>query len=595
MLISLKNIHVAFGGPDILTGTDFQINENERICLLGRNGSGKSTLLKIIHGSAQADSGEIIRQRGLTTGYLSQDIPDISGTVYQIVAEACKEYLDDPDHSEKWSKVGQIDKIITQLELDPDLLYENLSIGLKRRTILARELVKEPDILLLDEPTNHLDIKSIMWLENFFSKYNKSLVFVTHDRAFLQAVATWIYELDRGNVRGWNCDYKSFLERRESDLAAEEEQNRLFDKRLAIEEIWIRTGIKARRTRNEGRVRALKKLRTERDQRRDISSTASFALQENLSSGKQVIVAKNISFAYPDKKILNNFSTVIMRGDKIGILGENGCGKSTLLKILLKELIPQTGSVEHGTNLNIAYFDQTRLALDENKSILENISEGKDSVNFNGQQRHIFSYLQDFLFSKERINTPVAALSGGERNRLLFAKLFTRPANLLVLDEPTNDLDQETLELLESLLVEFNGTVIIVSHDREFINNVVTGSIIFQPDGQIGEYVGGYENWKPASTPIENKDDKRKAEKDSRVKQKVRKLTFKEKQELADLPGLIERLEAEQTGLIEKMSDPQFFKLDVSEMKRIQNRNEELDIILPEKYERWEELEAVEK
>jgi ABC transport system ATP-binding/permease protein len=595
MLISLKNVRVSFGGPDILTGTDFQINENERICLLGRNGSGKSTLLKIIHCSVHADSGEIIRQRGLTTGYLSQDIPDISGSVYQIVAEACKEYLDDPDHSEKWSKVGQIDKIITQLELDPDLLYEDLSIGLKRRTILARELVKEPDILLLDEPTNHLDIKSIMWLENFFSRYNKSLVFVTHDRAFLQAVATWIYELDRGILRGWNCDYRSFLERRESDLAAEEEQNRLFDKRLAIEEVWIRTGIKARRTRNEGRVRALKKLRNERDQRRDVSSTASFALQENLSSGKQVIVAKNISFSYPDKKILKNFKTAIMRGDKIGILGENGCGKSTLLKILLKELMPQTGSVEHGTNLNIAYFDQTRLALDENKSILENISEGNDSVNFNGQQRHIFSYLQDFLFSKERINTPVSALSGGERNRLLFAKLFTRPANVLILDEPTNDLDQETLELLESLLVEFNGTVIIVSHDREFINNVVTGSIIFQPDGLIGEYVGGYENWKPLSADTENKDEKKKPEKDLRIKQKVRKLTFKEKQELAELPHLIEELEAEQVRLIETMSDPQFFKLNVSEMKSIQNRHAELDIMLPEKYQRWEELDALEK
>jgi ABC transport system ATP-binding/permease protein len=594
MLISLKNISIAFGGPAVLKGTDFQINENQRICLLGRNGSGKSTLLKIIHGSVAADSGEIIRQRGITTGYLSQDIPEISGTVYQIVAGAFKDCVNDPEHPDKWARIRMIDMIITRLELDPDSLYENLSVGLKRRTILARELVKEPDILLLDEPTNHLDVKSIMWLEDFFGKYNKSLVFVTHDRAFLQAVATSIYELDRGTVRGWNCDYKSFLERRESDLAAEEEQNRLFDKKLAIEEAWIRTGIKARRTRNEGRVRALKRLRTERSERREISAAANFSIQQNISSGRQVIVAKDITFSYPDKQILNKFSTVIMRGDKIGILGANGCGKSTLLRILLKDLEPQTGTVEHGTNLNIAYFDQTRLALDENKSIIENISEGSDTVNFNGQQRHIYSYLQDFLFEKDRINTPVSALSGGERNRLLFAKLFTRPANLLILDEPTNDLDQETLELLEYLLVEFSGTVIIVSHDREFINNVVTGSIIFQPDGQIGEYVGGYENWKPKTIKPED-TDRIPADKAVRIKQKERKLTFKEKQELADLPALIEQLEAEQTGLIEKMSDPEFFKLEVTEMKRIQNRHAELDLMLPEKYQRWEELEAVEK
>jgi ABC transport system ATP-binding/permease protein len=592
MLISLKNISIAFGGPAVLKGTDFQINENQRICLLGRNGSGKSTLLKIIHGSVAADSGEIIRQRGITTGYLSQDIPEISGTVYQIVAGAFKDCVNDPEHPDKWARIRMIDMIITRLELDPDSLYENLSVGLKRRTILARELVKEPDILLLDEPTNHLDVKSIMWLEDFFGKYNKSLVFVTHDRAFLQAVATSIYELDRGTVRGWNCDYKSFLERRESDLAAEEEQNRLFDKKLAIEEAWIRTGIKARRTRNEGRVRALKRLRTERSERREISAAANFSIQQNISSGRQVIVAKDITFSYPDKQILNKFSTVIMRGDKIGILGANGCGKSTLLRILLKDLEPQTGTVEHGTNLNIAYFDQTRLALDENKSIIENISEGSDTVNFNGQQRHIYSYLQDFLFEKDRINTPVSALSGGERNRLLFAKLFTRPANLLILDEPTNDLDQETLELLEYLLVEFSGTVIIVSHDREFINNVVTGSIIFQPDGQIGEYVGGYENWKPKTIKPED-TDRIPADKAVRIKQKERKLTFKEKQELADLPALIEQLEAEQTGLIEKMSDPEFFKLEVTEMKRIQNRHAELDLMLPEKYQRWEELEAI--
>lgn len=580
MLISLKNISVAFGGPEVLSGADFQINENDRICLLGRNGAGKSTLLKIIHGSLKADSGDIIRKKGITTGYLSQDIPEIFGSVYDIVAEGV---------SDSWSKVALIDKIITQLELDPVQNYEDLSVGLKRRTILARELVKEPDVLLLDEPTNHLDVKSIIWLENFFSKYNKSLVFVTHDRAFLQAVATSIYELDRGSVRGWNCDYQSFLVRRESDLAAEEEVNRVFDKKLAIEEAWIRTGIKARRTRNEGRVRALKKLRTEREQRREISGTTNFVLQQSNSSGKQVITAENISFSYPAQKIISNFSTVIMRGDKIGILGQNGCGKSTLLKLLLEELSSQEGSVKHGVNLNIAYFDQTRLALDEDMSIIDNIAEGKDSVNFNGQQRHIFSYLQDFLFSKERMNTPVRNLSGGERNRLLFAKLFTRPANVLVLDEPTNDLDQETLELLESLLVEFEGTVLIVSHDREFINNVVTSSIIFQPDGTLEEYIGGYENWKQTKDTVIKSSSPKKV----RIKEKIRKLTFKEKQELADLPALIEKLEAEQAELVKTMSNLEFFKQDVSEIKKVQNRHAELDIILPEKYERWEELESI--
>ncbi|MBN2788617.1 MAG: ATP-binding cassette domain-containing protein [Candidatus Delongbacteria bacterium] len=580
MLVSLKNISIGFGGPEVLSRADFQINENDRICLLGRNGSGKSTLLMIIHGSLTADSGDIIRQKGLTTGYLSQDIPVLAGSVKDIVAEGV---------SDSWKKIALIDKIITRLELDPSQNYEDLSVGLKRRTILARELVKEPDILLLDEPTNHLDVNSIIWLERFFSKYNKSLVFVTHDRAFLQKIANSIYELDRGLVRGWNCDYNTFLERREADLSAEEEENRLFDRKLALEEVWIRKGIKARRTRNEGRVRALKKLRTEREQRKELSGTTNFLLQQSILSGKQVIQAKDISFSYPDKKIMANFSTTIMRGDKIGILGQNGCGKSTLLKLLVKELSPQEGSVEHGVNLNIAYFDQTRLALDEDRSIIDNIAEGKDSVNFNGQQRHIFSYLQDFLFSKERMNTPVRNLSGGEKNRLLFAKLFTRPANVLVLDEPTNDLDQETLELLESLLVEFEGTVLIVSHDREFINNVVSSSIIFQPDGTLEEYIGGYENWRQKKDTLIKSSSPKKV----RVKEKVRKLSFKEKQELADLPALIEKLEAEQSELLNIMSDPEFFKMDLDEIKKIQNRHAELDLILPEKYERWEELEAI--
>jgi ATP-binding cassette subfamily F protein uup len=580
MLIKLNNIFISFGGDDVLSGTNFQINKNDRICLLGRNGSGKSTLLKIVHGSLDANSGEVVRKKGITTGYLSQEIPEMSGTVHQIISEAVDEWT---------NNTPMIDKVITKLDLDPTQNYEELSVGLKRRTILARELVKEPDILLLDEPTNHLDVNSIIWLENFFAKYNKTLVFVTHDRVFLQKVATSIHELDRGNIRGWKTDYNTFLEYRQSDLAIEEEENRIFDKKLAIEEVWIRKGIKARRTRNEGRVRSLKKLRNEREQRREFTGTSTFALQQTNASGKQVIIAKDLTFSYPDKQILNKFSTAIMRGDKIGILGANGCGKTTLLKILLNELTPQEGSVKHGANLEIAYFDQTRLVLNENESILVNIAEGKDSVNFNGQQRHIFSYLQDFLFSKERMNTPVKNLSGGEKNRLLLAKLFTRPANVLVLDEPTNDLDQETLELLESLLVEFTGTVLIVSHDREFINNVVSSSIIFQPDGTIGEYIGGYENWKEKKEAVNKSQSPKKV----RKKEKIRKLTFKETHELADIPALIEKLEAEQADLMNTMSSAEFFKQDVSEIKRVQNRHAELDIILPEKYERWEELESI--
>nr|MDA3886562.1 ATP-binding cassette domain-containing protein [Candidatus Delongbacteria bacterium] len=530
--------------------------------------------------SLDANSGEVVRKKGITTGYLSQEIPEMSGTVHQIISEAVDEWT---------NNTPMIDKVITKLDLDPTQNYEELSVGLKRRTILARELVKEPDILLLDEPTNHLDVNSIIWLENFFAKYNKTLVFVTHDRVFLQKVATSIHELDRGNIRGWKTDYNTFLEYRESDLAIEEEENRIFDKKLAIEEVWIRKGIKARRTRNEGRVRSLKKLRNEREQRREFTGTSTFALQQTNASGKQVIIAKDLTFSYPDKQILNKFSTAIMRGDKIGILGANGCGKTTLLKILLNELTPQEGSVKHGANLEIAYFDQTRLVLNENESILVNIAEGKDSVNFNGQQRHIFSYLQDFLFSKERMNTPVKNLSGGEKNRLLLAKLFTRPANVLVLDEPTNDLDQETLELLESLLVEFTGTVLIVSHDREFINNVVSSSIIFQPDGTIGEYIGGYENWRQKKEAVKKSQSPKKV----RIKEKIRKLTFKETHELADIPEFIEKLEAEQADLMNTMSSAEFFKQDVSEIKRVQNRHAELDIILPEKYERWEELESI--
>nr|MDA3838210.1 ATP-binding cassette domain-containing protein [Candidatus Delongbacteria bacterium] len=530
--------------------------------------------------SLDANSGEVVRKKGITTGYLSQEIPEMSGTVHQIISEAVDEWT---------NNTPMIDKVITKLDLDPTQNYEELSVGLKRRTILARELVKEPDILLLDEPTNHLDVSSIIWLENFFARYNKTLVFVTHDRAFLQKVATSIHELDRGNIRGWKTDYNTFLEYRQSDLAIEEEENRIFDKKLAIEEVWIRKGIKARRTRNEGRVRSLEKLRNEREKRREFTGTSTFALQQTNASGKQVIIAKDLTFSYPDKQILNKFSTAIMRGDKIGILGANGCGKTTLLKILLNELTSQEGSVKHGANLEIAYFDQTRLVLNENESILVNIAEGKDSVNFNGHQRHIFSYLQDFLFSKERMNTPVKNLSGGEKNRLLLAKLFTRPANVLVLDEPTNDLDQETLELLESLLLEFAGTVLIVSHDREFINNVVSSSIIFQPDGTIGEYIGGYENWKEKKEAVNKSQSPKKV----RKKEKIRKLTFKETHELADIPALIEKLEAEQADLMNTMSSAEFFKQDVSEIKKVQNRHAELDIILPEKYERWEELEAI--
>lgn len=615
MLLFLKNISIAFDSKPLLDSADLIIKNNEKIGLIGRNGAGKSTLLKIIAGDIFPDTGEIFLQKGSSIAYLSQEIPILSGSIYQIIASAFKEegrilsdfhrlsisqkpeetipaeavaYL---DNSEGWSKVKDIDMILGKLDLDPDLDYQSLSIGLKRRTLLARELVKNPDILLLDEPTNHLDISSIIYLEEFLNRYQKSVILITHDRSFLESVVNGIYELDRGKLLFFNCSYKEYLKRKEAMIVQEEESNRQFDKKLSEEEAWLRQGIKARRTRNEGRVRALEKLRAERKKRREFLSKGSFSSQDTVLSGKKVISAENISFSYGDKDIIRDFSTVIMRKDKVAIIGDNGCGKTTLVKLLLKEIAPRRGIVEHGTKLTVSYFDQSRASLDPEKNLLDNISEYSDQILFNGRHIHLYTYLQKFLFNKEQVQKKAKSLSGGERNRLLLAKLFSRPANLLVLDEPTNDLDTETLELLENILYEFEGTAIIVSHDRTFIDNVVNSAIIFQKDGSIIENAGGYENWQIEKKTCTQKPPRIVHEK--KEKHKKIKLSHKEKIELRNLPGIIEEMEAEQNELINQMSEPGFFKQTSIEIKKAQKRLKELEELLENKFELWHKLEEL--
>ncbi|HRX49261.1 MAG TPA: ATP-binding cassette domain-containing protein, partial [Spirochaetota bacterium] len=496
-LINFQDVTLSYGGPNLLDNINFQIHEGEKITLLGRNGAGKSTLMNIINGMIEPDSGEIFREKNLRTAMLQQDVPDdISGSIYEIIT---KGIIDNPDdiHDAALEKkhIAQIEKVLSLMSLDPAPEFNTLSAGMKRRVLLARALVNEPDILLLDEPTNHLDIDSIRWLEDFLARYDGTLFFVTHDRAFMQKVANRILEIDRGNLFDWKCDYKTFLQRKEAWLDAEEQQNALFDKKLAQEEIWIRKGIKARRTRNEGRVRALKAMRVERSKRIEQQGKVRLDLNQAERSGKLVIEAEDISFGYTDKLLVKDFSTTIMRGDKIGIIGPNGCGKSTMIKLLLGQLQPDGGSVRQGTRLEVAYFDQLRDQLDPEKSVRYNVSDGTDMIEVAGRTKHVIGYLQDFLFTPDRADVKVSVLSGGEKNRLMLARLFTKPFNLLIMDEPTNDLDIETVELLEELLLEYEGTLITVSHDREFLNNVVTSSIVFDSDGSVREYAGGYDDW----------------------------------------------------------------------------------------------------
>jgi len=598
-LVSMRDVSVSYGGPLLLDHVNLQIERGERVCLLGRNGVGKSTLMRLIKGDLTPDGGEVVRQQGMRIALLPQEVPQgLSGTVFAILAGEPDDTINVAGtafEDAEWRRHQQVEKIISLMKLDADAQFEALSAGLKRRVMLAAGLVCDPDMLLLDEPTNHLDIEAISWMEDFLLRYGGTMLFVTHDRMFLQNLAIRIVELDRGSLFDWSCDYETFLKRKQAALDAEQGQWLQFDKKLAREEVWIRQGIKARRTRNEGRVRALERMREARRTRRERTGSVLLRAQEAVRSGKLVIEAKDVSYGYSeDATVIRDFSTLIMRGDKVGIIGPNGSGKTTLLRILLRELVPQRGQVRHGVNLEIAYFDQLRAQLDENKSVIENVSEGNDSILFNGKPRHIIGYLQDFLFSPERARSPVRILSGGERNRLLLARLFTQPSNVLVMDEPTNDLDTETLELLEELLLDYPGTLLLVSHDRTFLNNVVTSTLVLEGEGRVGDYVGGYDDWlRQRRTEPQAKAEKSSGNKE---KQKFRgeprqTLSYKEQRELEAMPQRIETLEAEQERLYQTLSDPAFYRQNGTEIAAAKARLESLEQELDLAYQRWETLE----
>lgn len=622
MLLSIKNLDFGIGGPLLLEQVNLDIQPGERVCLVGRNGAGKSTLLRLMAGQIKPDDGQIVLAPGKRLAELPQEVPpDAPGTVFERIALGLGELgtlLSDYRHAVAdqdldamgrlqtrldaegaWDIEQRVDKILARLELDGELAFASLSGGMKRRVLLGQALVQSPDILLLDEPTNHLDLDAIEWLEGFLLGFQGSLVFVTHDRRFLRALATRIVEIDRGKVTSWPGDWNNYQRRLDERLHAEALENERFDKRLAEEEVWIRQGIKARRTRNEGRVRALKKLRQERAQRRERDGQVKLKVSEAGASGKKVIEAENLSFDWGNEPLLDNFSTLIQRGDRIGLIGANGSGKSTLLKLLLGELKPQSGEVRHGTRLEIAYFDQHRSVLRDDWSAADNVAEGRDFVEINGQRQHIIGYLQDFLFTPERARAPITKLSGGERNRLLLARLFARPSNLLVMDEPTNDLDAETLELLEDRLADYPGTLLLVSHDRDFLDNVVTSVMVMEGNGQVGEYVGGFSDWErlrdrqapadqaaaptaPSSPAPANKP-----------KTASRKLSYKLARELEELPAELERLESEIAALAKAMNDPGFFQQPADTVNQASERAQSLQAALDSAYQRWEELEAM--
>ncbi|MCC7299504.1 MAG: ATP-binding cassette domain-containing protein [Verrucomicrobia bacterium] len=585
-LLSLQNIQIAFGGPKLLDNVTLQIEPGERICLLGRNGEGKSTLLKIVSGELEPDGGEIVRSRDVRIARLQQTVPqDIQGTVFDVVSK---------DWNHEHALDHPVEKAISLLGLDPEQEFSSLSGGMRRRALLAKALVNEPDLLILDEPTNHLDIESIQWLENFLLRWRGTVLFVTHDRVFLKKLATRIVELDRGNLTSWACNYETYLSRREALLNAEEGQWAEFDRKLAQEEVWIRKGIKARRTRNEGRVRELEKLRNERGQRRERVGTVKLQLNEAERSGRKVITAKEVSAGYDGTDIIQNFSVEILRGDRIGIIGPNGCGKSTLLNTLLGQIAPRQGEIKHGTKLEVAYFDQHRIALDEAKSVKWNLCGDNEYVQTCSGRQHVIGYLRNFLFSPADATQPVGSLSGGERNRLMLAKIFAQASNVLVLDEPTNDLDVETLDLLEELLVEYQGTVLLVSHDRAFINNVVTETLVFEGNGQINEYVGGYDDW--LTQRAATRDQKSAAARPSDLRPsspKKRKLTNKEREDLKNLPKKIEQLEAELATLNLKLNDPDFYRRPADEIKTVTERAAEVSLELETAFARWAELDEL--
>jgi len=599
-LVQLDDLTIAYRGPPLLDGVTRQIEAGQRIGLLGRNGSGKTTLLKIIAGHEQPDHGHCTVAPGTRVAYLSQEVPqDLAGNALGLVRQALDAVVA-AHEIEGWEADDRATRTLERMQIDATADVAAMSAGLKRRTLLARELVTEPDLLLLDEPTNHLDLAAIDWLEQFLAGWSGTLMFVTHDRAFLRKLATRIWEIDRGRLFDWSCDYDTFLARKADALAAEEKQNALFDKRLAEEEVWIRQGVKARRTRNEGRVRALKAMRNERSQRREQVGQAKLVIQEAARSGNLVCAVENLSFGYGGQPILADFSTEILRGDKVGIIGPNGAGKTTLLRLLLGQLSPERGTVRLGTQVAVAYFDQLRGQLDGDRSIADNIAGGNDTVTIGGQRRHIIGYLQDFLFSPERARTEVRFLSGGERHRVLLAKLFTQPANVIVLDEPTNDLDAETLELLEQRLVEFAGTILMVSHDREFLNNVATSVIAYEDDG-VREYVGGYDDWlrqRPTANPKAAERaragaSRRETPQEPAVAQATspRRRSYKEQRELDLLPATIEKLEAEIASLHEQVAATSFYKQPAAEIAATQRRLKDCETQLAAAFARWGELE----
>ncbi len=594
-ILELKEITLSLGGPSIMQDINLRVEKGERICLLGRNGEGKTTLLRLLSGELKPDTGEVVCTKGTRIGILPQEVPmDLEGTVSDVVAAGLAEYR--PGESE-WESNHLVEQTLTRAGLDGGATFATLSTGNKRRTLLARALVIEPDILLLDEPTNHLDIDAIDWLEGELQRFSGVLFFVTHDRTFLRRLAQRILELDRGRIRDWTCDFDTFLVRREEHLRTEQAQWAHFDRKLAEEEVWIRKGVRDRRTRNEGRVRELQAMRKERSQRRQQLGDAKLRLQDVEKSGRLVLRTRGLGFSWGDLVMVENLDTMIVRGDKIGILGPNGSGKTTLLRILLGELSPTAGEVLTGTRLQIAYFDQQRIQLDENKTVLENISEGNDVVLFNGQSMHIVTYLQNFLFTPDRARSPISQLSGGERNRLLLARLFTQPANLLVLDEPTNDLDLETLELLEELLLDFDGTLLVVSHDRQFLDNITTSTLALEGDGRVVETVGGYSDWarvsKAAKAAQLAANKPKKATKSKPKPAGKTKLTWKEGKELEALPLRIEELETEQAGLHDEMADPKLYQEAPEKAKTIRQRLLGLEEELATCYARWEELDSL--
>ena len=640
-LINLTNAYLSFSDAPLLDHIDMSIETNERVCLVGRNGAGKSTLLKVLNKEIPLDEGQIVYENNVIVSRLQQDPPrDIQGNVFDFVAEGLKEQAQllkdyyalshlvetDPsegnlsklakmqeqlDHQNGWQLDNRIRNVISSLSLDGDALLSSLSGGWLRKAALAKALVCQPSVLLLDEPTNHLDIDTIKWLEEFLKSFNGSIVFISHDRSFIRQMATRIIDLDRGKVASWGGDYDSYLLGKEEALRVEELQNAEFDKKLAQEEVWIRQGIKARRTRNEGRVRALKAMRQEYSQRRQVMGNAKMQIEEALRSGKIVFELDNVSYQIDDKVLVKDFTVQVLRGDKIALIGPNGIGKTTLLKLMLGSLAPTSGSVHCGTKLEVAYFDQYRLELDPEKTVMDNLAEGKQEVMVNGRSRHVLGYLQDFLFPPKRARTPVRALSGGERNRLLLAKLFLKPSNLLVLDEPTNDLDIETLELLEELVNDYQGTVLLVSHDRQFVDNVVTQCWFFEEQGRIGIYAGGYtdalqqqQQAKPVSAQVTNSKSNESAKSDSNktnssdqapeqaAKKKV-KLSYNEQRELAQLPHKIEELETAIADLQAQIGHSDFFnqphEVTCPILQSLADKEAELEVV----FERWEQLEAL--